>query len=84
MPNTWHQMGVILSATDSLNWLSHITGKSQPELSGAAEASFKGPGEEIFLPYLSGERTPHNNAGARGSLRRALAISATRPASRRQ
>jgi xylulokinase len=67
IPGTWHQMGVILSATDSLNWLSHITGKSQPELSGAAEASFSGPGEEIFLPYLSGERTPHNNAGARGS-----------------
>ncbi len=67
VPNTWHQMGVILSATDSLNWLSHITGKSQPDLSGAAEASFTGPGEEIFLPYLSGERTPHNNAGARGS-----------------
>ena len=67
IPDTWHQMGVILSATDSLNWLSHITGKSQPELSGLAEASFTGPGEEIFLPYLSGERTPHNNAGARGS-----------------
>lgn len=67
IPNTWHQMGVILSATDSLNWLSAVTGKSQPDLSGAAEASFKGPGEEIFLPYLSGERTPHNNANARGS-----------------
>ncbi len=67
IPDTWHQMGVILSATDSLNWLSRITGKKQAELSAAAEASFKGPGEEIFLPYLSGERTPHNNAGARGS-----------------
>src|SRR5690606_22605725 len=67
IPDTWHQMGVILSATDSLNWLSAVTGKSQPDLSGAAEASFRGPGEEIFLPYLSGERTPHNNANARGS-----------------
>ena len=67
IPDTWHQMGVILSATDSLNWLSHVTGKSQPDLSAAAEANFTGPGEEIFLPYLSGERTPHNNAGARGS-----------------
>ncbi len=67
IPNTWHQMGVILSATDSLNWLSGVTGLKQAELSGKAEASFKGPGEEIFLPYLSGERTPHNNAGARGS-----------------
>lgn len=67
VPDTWHQMGVILSATDSLNWLSRITGQQQSELSRAAEAQFTGPGEEIFLPYLSGERTPHNNAAARGS-----------------
>jgi xylulokinase len=67
IPNTWHQMGVILSATDSLNWLSSVTGRKQAELSQQAEASFTGPGEEIFLPYLSGERTPHNNANARGS-----------------
>jgi xylulokinase len=67
IPDTWHQMGVILSATDSLNWLARITGQKQAELSGAAEAQFRGPGEEIFLPYLSGERTPHNNANARGS-----------------
>jgi xylulokinase len=67
IPDTWHQMGVILSATDSLNWLSAVTGKKQAELSAAAEAEFKGPGEEIFLPYLSGERTPHNNADARGA-----------------
>lgn len=67
IPDTWHQMGVILSATDSLNWLSRITGQSQAALSQAAEAQFNGPGEAIFLPYLSGERTPHNDAGARGS-----------------
>lgn len=67
IPDTWHQMGVILSATDSLNWLSRITGKKQADLAGEAEAQFAGPGEAIFLPYLSGERTPHNNAGARGS-----------------
>ncbi|MHB1102466.1 MAG: xylulokinase [Devosia sp.] len=67
IPDTWHQMGVILSATDSLNWLGKITGQDPARLSGAAAEGFKGPGEEIFLPYLSGERTPHNNAGARGS-----------------
>ncbi len=67
IPDTWHQMGVILSATDSLNWLAKMTGQKATELSKAAEAGFKGPGEEIFLPYLSGERTPHNNAHARGS-----------------
>lgn len=67
IPETWHQMGVILSATDSLNWLAKLTGQSATDLSKAAEGQFKGPGEEIFLPYLSGERTPHNNANARGS-----------------
>ena len=67
IPDTWHQMGVILSATDSLNWLSRITGQDAAKLSGQVEADFAGPGEEIFLPYLSGERTPHNNANARGS-----------------
>ena len=67
IPETWHQMGVILSATDSLNWLAKITGQDPATLAGAAEAGFMGPGEEIFLPYLSGERTPHNNAAARGS-----------------
>jgi len=67
IPETWHQMGVILSATDSLNWLSRVTGRRQAELSGEAEARFRGPGETIFLPYLSGERTPHNNAEARGA-----------------
>lgn len=67
VPNTWHQMGVILSATDSLNWVANLTGKSAIELANAVEQSYAGPGEEIFLPYLSGERTPHNNAAARGS-----------------
>lgn len=67
IPETWHQMGVILSATDSLNWLAGITGQDPARLSGDAEAQFDGPGEEIFLPYLSGERTPHNSASVRGS-----------------
>lgn len=67
IPGTWHQMGVILSATDSLNWLGRIAGEDPARLSGLAAEGFAGPGEEIFLPYLSGERTPHNNAHARGS-----------------
>ncbi len=65
IPDTWHQMGVILSATDSLNWLSRMTGKSQADL--AAEAAGVADTPVTFLPYLSGERTPHNNADARGS-----------------
>ncbi|WP_375451154.1 xylulokinase [uncultured Devosia sp.] len=67
IPDIWHQMGVILSAADSLNWLARMTGQKPADLAGAAETQFQGPGAEIFLPYLSGERTPHNNANARGA-----------------
>lgn len=67
IPDTWHQMGVILSATDSLNWLARLVGQDAAAISRGVSAAFTGPGEEIFLPYLSGERTPHNNADARGS-----------------
>jgi len=67
LPNTWHQMGVILSATDSLNWLCGITGKSAGELTGELGDALKAPGGVTFLPYLSGERTPHNDAAIRGA-----------------
>ncbi|MDX8527172.1 xylulokinase [Mesorhizobium sp. MSK_1335] len=67
LPATWHQMGVILSATDSLNWLSEITGKSARELTGELGDTLKAPTGVTFLPYLSGERTPHNDSAIRGS-----------------
>ncbi|MGV3552262.1 xylulokinase [Rhizobium sp.] len=66
LPNTWHQMGVILSATDALNWYSGIAGKSAAELTGELGDDLKAPGTVTFLPYLSGERTPHNDAQIRG------------------
>jgi len=66
LPQTWHQMGVILSATDSLNWLSDVTGRSAAELTGELGEALKAPGGATFLPYLSGERTPHNDAAIRG------------------
>lgn len=67
VPDTWHQMGVILSATDSLNWLARLTGRTAPELTGALGDGVEEPSPVTFLPYLSGERTPHNDAGARGA-----------------
>lgn len=67
LPNTWHQMGVILSATDALNWHGHVTGKSAAELTGELGDELKAPGSVTFLPYLSGERTPHNDAAIRGA-----------------
>ncbi|WP_455270090.1 xylulokinase [Rhizobium herbae] len=66
LPNTWHQMGVILSATDALNWHSEITGKSAADLTAELGDSLNAPTGVTFLPYLSGERTPHNDAAIRG------------------
>ena len=67
MPDTWHQMGVILSATDSLNWLAGVAGREPRELTEELGDKPKGPDKVIFLPYLSGERTPHNDAAIRGA-----------------
>lgn len=66
LPATWHQMGVVLSATDSLNWLAMLTGTTPAELTAALDERLAPPGRITFLPYLGGERTPHNDAAIRG------------------
>ena len=66
-PGLWHQMGVILSAADSLEWLAGIVGAPAGELIAELEADPGGPSGIAFLPYLSGERTPHNDPDARGA-----------------
>jgi xylulokinase len=66
LPGTWHQMGVILSATDSLNWLATLTGTTPAELTASLGERLEPPGRVTFLPYLGGERTPHNDASVRG------------------
>jgi len=65
VPDTWHQMGVILAATDALEWLSRLTGQSAAQLTGALDP-LQAPSKTLFLPYLGGERTPHNDANMRG------------------
>ncbi len=67
LPQTWHQMGVILSATDALNWYSRITGHAAAALTQELGDSLLAPSPVSFLPYLSGERTPHNDSLIRGS-----------------
>ncbi|MFQ5624062.1 MAG: FGGY-family carbohydrate kinase, partial [Paracoccaceae bacterium] len=62
-----YQMGVILAATDCLNWLATNLGKSAAELSGLLDGGIHGPSPVRFLPYLSGERTPHNDSVIRGA-----------------
>lgn len=69
VPNRWHMMGVMLSAAGSMRWLRDTIapGSSFEDLS--AEASQVSPGSDglLFLPYLTGERTPHPDPLARGA-----------------
>jgi len=67
VPGRWYQMGVILAATDALNWLSGNLGQSPEALSMLTGDALAAPSNVLFLPYLSGERTPHNDARIRGA-----------------
>lgn len=67
LPEMWHQMGVILSAAASVEWLGVIAGEKPAQLVAALGDHLDAPGEVLFLPYLSGERTPHNDVSLRGS-----------------
>jgi xylulokinase len=67
LPNTWHQMSVALSAASCLDWIAQLTGFNSVEaLLAEVEAQQPQPASLLFLPYLSGERTPHNDPNARG------------------
>ena len=71
LPNTWHHMSVMLSATNCLNWICSVHGLTITE--GISQAkkffkqNFKINSTPYFLPYLSGERTPYNNPYLKGS-----------------
>jgi xylulokinase len=66
LPATWHQMGVILAATDALNWYARLVGETAASLTGAM-GPLRAPAKTVFLPYLGGERTPLNDATIRGA-----------------
>jgi xylulokinase len=69
VPNRWHQMSVILSAAGCVDWAARLCGLgSAGALFELAEARNRPADAEIFLPYLSGERTPHNDPHAKGVL----------------
>ena len=67
LPERWHLMSVMLSAASCLDWAAKLTGlASVPALIDAAQQADEHAEPVWFLPYLSGERTPHNNPQAKG------------------
>ncbi|TKI06132.1 xylulokinase [Martelella alba] len=69
LPGRWHQMSVMLTAASALRWLCQLLGTNETALLAevaalGAEQRARAP---IFLPYLSGERTPHNDPLASGA-----------------
>jgi len=69
LPGQWHQMAVMLSAASCLRWATKLLGAADEAALLAEvetlslEARLRAP---LFLPYLSGERTPHNDPHAKG------------------
>jgi xylulokinase len=67
VPETWHAMGVMLSAAGSLGWLQELLTVDYEQLLGEAAAWPPGVEGVLFAPYLAGERTPHADPDARGA-----------------
>lgn len=67
LPDMWHQMSVHLSAASCINWAARLAGCDVPDFFARAEQAGPAAGSELFLPYLSGERTPHNDPHVRGA-----------------
>lgn len=69
LPNTWHMMSVILSAASCLDWVAKLTGFDSVSAMMDSVSSCEQLAQSsnvVFLPYLSGERTPHNDPNAKG------------------
>jgi len=67
LPGRWHQMSVMLSASATLDWAARLAGEGDlARLVAAAKDRGLTRQAPFFLPYLSGERTPHNDPQARG------------------
>lgn len=66
VPGLWYQMGAMLNGASVLAFVAGLTGRDVGSLAREAEATFQGPSSILMLPYLSGERTPHDDPDARG------------------
>lgn len=68
LPQRWYQMAGMLNGASALSWwLSILSAGDSDSVLAAVAAGYRQPAAEMFLPYLAGERTPHNNSRARGA-----------------
>jgi xylulokinase len=68
LPNRWYAMAAMLNGAGALAFAGRLLGASPDALEREAAAEYHGPGALLFLPYLSGERTPLDDPYARGVL----------------
>ena len=69
VPRRWYQCAALLNGASCLGWAARLLGEPDiPDLVARVEAAWRGPSRVLFLPYLAGERTPHNDPNARGVL----------------
>jgi xylulokinase len=67
LPGRWFRMAAMLNGASCLDLTARLIGESDiGALLDRTEASYRGPSRALFLPYLTGERTPHNDPFARG------------------
>jgi xylulokinase len=66
LPGRWFQMAAMLNGASALAWAAGVLGRPVGDLVAAVEARATGPSPVTFLPYLTGERTPHDDPHARG------------------
>jgi xylulokinase len=66
VPDRWFQMAAMLNGASCLAWVASLLRQEIGTLLANTEAAYRHPSKVLFLPYLTGERTPHNDPYARG------------------
>ena len=68
LPDLWYQVAALLNGASPLSWLNGVLrGGTLQSLLQRTQRRYEGPGRILFLPYLNGERTPHNDPAARAA-----------------
>ncbi len=68
LPGRWYAMAAMLNGAGALAFAGRLLGETPESLEHSAADGYRGPGGLLFLPYLSGERTPLDDPNARGVL----------------